>query len=385
MNKVLARELVKSRKAVKDKYQSLKLAASTTQSELEQAYKPITEPLKQLVSTIRIPDIKDEPIDIKEEFLKIPKSYYQTSTPTKLKKTVLKTGKTPILPAELPSFFDTSLASVSHQPSVQESSVLIAETTPPSRTSADSTLENLNLSDILEQTRQSMKTYVGTTTYQDWLSDFDVLPRAYIDASVKDVEHKFDHNYGIVHDLETDKFFLGLTQKPVEIIGKDIKVQGITYPGTAGLFELLFKKEPLGYKEKDLDNYMDILHRTNAYRRNHDANERVQGNGSIKYISIIGPYLQKKGITKPRNINQAMNRLAEAFAKPKAPYRVIRTGKGLTLKKNKLNTDYVYWDNVNELVDRLRLLVASTSAGHNSHNNEILSIIEELKEAKVIL
>lgn len=44
----------------------------------------------------------------------------------------------------------------------------------------------------------------------------------------------------------------------------------------------------------------------------------------------------------------------------------------------------MYWNDPNELVNRLRLLVASTSAGHTSHNNEITALIEELREANII-
>lgn len=43
---------------------------------------------------------------------------------------------------------------------------------------------------------------------------------------------------------------------------------------------------------------------------------------------------------------------------------------------------FTYWNDSNELVSRLRLLVSS--AGHTGHNNEIISIIEELREANVI-
>lgn len=46
---------------------------------------------------------------------------------------------------------------------------------------------------------------------------------------------------------------------------------------------------------------------------------------------------------------------------------------------------YTYWDDPNELVERLRLLVASKSAGHSGHRNEIMSIIEELREANIIV
>ncbi|CAG9759606.1 unnamed protein product [Ceutorhynchus assimilis] len=382
-----------SRKAVRDKCQALKLASSTAQ--LEKAYRPITQPLKEFITNIG----KAEPLTFKEEEefnpkeeFSTPKSSYKTSIPTREK--TRKSGKTPILPFEQPSFFDMSInrlpsarevASIREMPSLREMPPIREEVTFES--SPQSSTETIgNLSDILEQTRQSIQTYVGHPVYLDWLSDFHELPRTYIDNSVKDTEHKFDHNYGIVHDLETNNFFLGSSQIPVNLINKDIKVLDILYPGTPGLYELLFKKEPVGYKKADLDNYMDILTRTNAYRRNNNPNEQVQGNSSVKYVTIIGPYLYKKGITKSKTIIPR-----PVFEKPVAPYRaakktgVARIGKGLILKRNKKSTDYVYWDNVNELVNRLRILLASKTAGHNGYRNEIISIIEELKEAKVIL
>ena len=55
----------------------------------------------------------------------------------------------------------------------------------------------------------------------------------------------------------------------------------------------------------------------------------------------------------------------------------------MILNNNKI--DYVHWDDSNELVDRLRLLKASRQAGHNAHDNEILSIIEEPREAGFII
>jgi len=52
----------------------------------------------------------------------------------------------------------------------------------------------------------------------------------------------------------------------------------------------------------------------------------------------------------------------------------------MILKDNAI--DYVHWD---ELMDRLRLLDASHRAGNNAHDNEMLSIIEELHEAGLII
>lgn len=51
----------------------------------------------------------------------------------------------------------------------------------------------------------------------------------------------------------------------------------------------------------------------------------------------------------------------------------------------KENTNYEFYDDANELCDRLRLLVASRVAGNTNHAQEINSIISELREAKYIL
>lgn len=58
-------------------------------------------------------------------------------------------------------------------------------------------------------------------------------------------------------------------------------------------------------------------------------------------------------------------------------------GRGLLIDSN-MKKDYVYWNDPNELVTRLELLHASKSAGHTRHNNEIVSIEEELKEGGYI-
>jgi len=61
--------------------------------------------------------------------------------------------------------------------------------------------------------------------------------------------------------------------------------------------------------------------------------------------------------------------------------------RAMTLNDNAI--DYVHWDDSNELVNRMQLLEASRQAGytadHNAHDNEMLSIIEELCETDIII
>lgn len=60
-----------------------------------------------------------------------------------------------------------------------------------------------------------------------------------------------------------------------------------------------------------------------------------------------------------------------------------KTGYGLMTLNNK-KIEYRHFDDYNELVERLKLLIASQRAGNMNHNNEIESILEELREMKVI-
>jgi len=62
------------------------------------------------------------------------------------------------------------------------------------------------------------------------------------------------------------------------------------------------------------------------------------------------------------------------------------TKKGSGLYKDIIpQTQLVYYDDPNELVTRLNLLTSSQNAGNTGVNNEIISIIEELRERNIIV
>lgn len=144
-----------------------------------------------------------------------------------------------------------------------------------------------------------------------------------------------------------------------------ITIDERAYELTPGLKELLLRKKPnlTIISDKDKLTYKDILYCTNAHKRNFNPSDQIKGDKSIKYKEII----------KPLFADQLLNEMH-----PKVG------GKLPTLKKYNRNTDLVYWDDPNELIERLKLLVASKNAGNTNHDNEIISIIEELKEANII-
>lgn len=146
----------------------------------------------------------------------------------------------------------------------------------------------------------------------------------------------------------------------VTIDNNDFIIGENTYEGTPGLYELIFMKTPDESKisETDISNYVDILFKTKAIYRFYSSNQQIQGNRTEKYKKYIAPYVRhRKGSTKE---GEALKDYVDA--KP----------------------HYVYWNNINELVQRLRLLYASKYAGHSGHDNEIIAILEELREEDII-
>lgn len=130
-----------------------------------------------------------------------------------------------------------------------------------------------------------------------------------------------------------------------------------TYKPTLGLYELIFKRLPNEdiYDQNDLDMYRDILVKTNAHKKQYKFQNRINRDTSVKYRHVISKLFPKQ----------------------------LYSGRGL-ISKVVSAPDTVYWDNPNELVSRLRLLIASTEAGNSSHKNEIINIIQELRESGYI-
>lgn len=152
--------------------------------------------------------------------------------------------------------------------------------------------------------------------------------------------------------FENGKWKIG--DSTIAFNGDDMEIKNAKYEGTKGLYELLFMKRPDKklLLDEDKENYKTILFATNALRKNYSASKQKQGNRGIKYRDIIKKFWKSSG---------------------------KKEGQGLTGNKA-----YVYWDDPNELVDRLRLLIASKSAGHTGHDKEIASIIKALKDASII-
>ena len=320
---------------IRKKYRALKYGESEKEELLKKSYKPILDPLEKISQkmsevkekdTISIPSIKTKRKRASED-----------SVTRKKHKTEIEHHTPDIAAREgderVPSFLQTEL---------------VAETSDN-----ESPLPQLTPEDVLS-------TPEGRSRARDYINNLyeGPLARKYLRMSVSaERDRIMDHTYGVRH--EDNQWMIG--KSPIEIDGDDdsLHVEGIRYNGTPGLYELLFMKDPKKdiYNDEDLLAYKNILRATNAHRRDNDASGPLKASKSKKWTKIISPM-----------------------------FLTLRFGHGVQMKHTpNVVFDYVHWDNPNELVDRLRLLIASQNSGHTGHTNEIVSIVEELREAGIIV
>lgn len=186
--------------------------------------------------------------------------------------------------------------------------------------------------------------------------NFSDLTKNYID-NLKKKNKSNDMSYGV--RMMTDGT-LKVGDSIIEFGENEFKIKNSRYDKTPGLIQLLFLKEPDDkvVTSADLDTYTKIVKSTNAHKKYYLPNEEIRK--------------EKKN----KKYNNYISKMIDDLA----------IGSGLAYKVARPNTymDYVHWDDPNELVERLRLLIAETSAGNQSHINEIQSILEELREANII-
>ena len=191
-------------------------------------------------------------------------------------------------------------------------------------------------------------------------SSLDNVVQKYLNDILEGDFHS-DNSYGVRKLTNGYKFGNDL----IHFTTDKINIGDKQYDQIAGLIELLFMKKPNKnpIENSDIAIYQEIAENTNLLRKSFKPNTSFKNptyNNKFKiYLSNLLPptMLDKSGSGLP---------------------------KFMIARQKEYPLDLRYWDDPNELVDRLRLLIAERSAGNNNHDNEIHAIVEELREAKII-
>lgn len=372
----VVREIAKTSESIRKKYRALKTGRIEEDMILERQLKPIINPLKQIAENVNseksdtsVEEISaesanatqspDRNVPLRKKLCKTKRSNVSidhsllSSTPIDTKRRFTNMpSSAPIISHGMSRSCETSSA---HSPHADEN-------VPREPSSVHSPYVN---EDIFETSNDPLATSVRrelqTFNGQEMLrTHFGKLGQKYVGEVMRsDKNNEIDYVYGVY--FSGNGMMLG--DKRFDVDKNDnIFIGDVRYVGTPGIYELIFKRIPDDaiYTEADKEKYRNILLTTNAHRREHDVRNPILGNKGYKYKHIIGPLLFQR-----------------------------KVGRGFTesptmiLSNNSI--DYVYWNDPNELVDRLRLLEASRHAGNNTHGNEFQSIIEELREAGFII
>lgn len=204
-------------------------------------------------------------------------------------------------------------------------------------------------------------------TLTDYYEQYHSLPAKYIKKYLRDPKSETSEGkFRVKFDKDIERFSIG--NKTINFDGPDLLIGTKRFTGTSGLYGLLFNRNPpTSYTKNDAKHYTQILSMS-------DAIKYVQASRNTKFKKIIKPIIQKPHIQLDSDENDEDSDSREG----------TKQGRGMFMKVTNNPIDYVYWDDPNELVERLQLLVASATAGNTSHTNEINSIVEELREANII-
>ena len=180
-----------------------------------------------------------------------------------------------------------------------------------------------------------------------------------------------DLAYGPRLDPQAEGYTLGKFPFNVDDIKDVIHIGDKTFPGSAGLFELIFKSHPREVGEGDKKIYGEIMRPSSLHLNERGGVKSNRREKNTKFIKSLKDRIEE------RRGDHEITSFYDAFDS--------FSGGGLQSQYIKKPVRYVYWDDPNESVERLKLLVSERSAGYGSLNNEIISILEELRERSIII
>ncbi|KAJ8677186.1 hypothetical protein QAD02_012973 [Eretmocerus hayati] len=199
----------------------------------------------------------------------------------------------------------------------------------------------------------------------------------------------FDKSYGPFFDGNISK--IGRSTLMLEKETDRILIDSIhSFRGTRGLYELLFMTRPNNFDAADSRAYKQILEISCAHKIDYDPKEKTKGSRGFNYKKIIRPLIENipPGMTdsssengSPKKLSHILNSSEEDMNGTglKSLMKHIETD-DFSRFHNENNIEYLWFDDPNELTDRLYLILAAIKSGDNNLSNECHSIIEELRE-----
>lgn len=385
------RKLAETIHNIRKKYKSIKHSRAVNEDNVGRIFTPLTEYLEDLKK--KIPTSfpitithhkKEEPSkEEKHESNSRPKLYGRKDNPKIVEFTRSTVSSIPT--------YDKIQDEKKHQELMEHKEEIYEDTAEADESISGEIDENDgDDEDYHQNTTAEMN--ITQEALDDYLESYPPTIRPYVEGYWLNETGYDKSSYGLQLNAVTEKWLLGNTELKFNSHQNTIDIKGESFEGTPGLCELLFKSEPnvQHITPTDLLNFGKIIHLTNLIFRGYDATKQKRGMNSVKYKEFVrqayDQYMQelnRPGTPKSSKSSKTVIRLKPQTLSQKKSKTMIGMGHNNHLYNTK-PMEYIYFDNVNELVSRLELLHASVRAGNISHINEIRSIEEELRELNII-
>ncbi|KAK2579974.1 hypothetical protein KPH14_012727 [Odynerus spinipes] len=362
------------------KYNSLKSGKTEMEDLLHKSYKPIVDPLKQIVENTLKDDIEHDAsqseIDkdgTEKKIMKRIKRKTMSDTPStsnftpesKIKR--LKKNEKRMFSSSILRDDEGKKQASMNVSSEEDVSIIAPEAQSTQQPDRDSDIEYYESRRWDNNENESSSAIENmSVTDSRVLKNLGPISREYVKLLLTDRNNVVDNTYGVY--FRNNNMMLGQSTFSIDK-NENIYVDNKKIEGSPGILKLIFRRMPDDemYGKADLDKYKSILQITNAHRKDFSSFGQMRGNKGHKYRHIIAPlFTQKSGTGITTDLLPEYKRVLKGSS-------------------HSSNIDYVHWNDANELVDRLRLLIASRDAGNTGVDNEILSILEELREEGIIV
>jgi hypothetical protein len=340
----LLKEIKSLSDSIRHKNRALKLGISEREKFLESTFKPITEPLKQIGKNIQTPFV-----------------------------TLAGDGILPISKYEQKEDYDEGDTSFTQQ---GETTATEEESDEGEETDVLTEKEGFSTSE--EQEEES----INPSNLSKLGSDIKYkgpLARQFVLKMLHSAQaNRKYHTFGA--RMAENGLMIGDSKLDVDE-RDNIFINNKQYKGTKGLFELIFKPKPHFYTQRDLTVFKNILEDTNAHRKNYSKNSDIHRNSSEKYKTVIAKLFppKRRNPIKRKLLSTADINLLHKRRKTNQPNL---SGKGLL--KNLYDTNIIYYNDINKLVDRMKLIYEAKQAGHSGLENEWVALIGELRNRRII-
>lgn len=391
-DQILKQNIEKTVREIRDKVMAIRRNEQDAREVFQKSYEPIIEPVKEMLS-----HIKQEKKQHNNYFNDFEKSKIQSSPKLTKQKTYSEKEHKNILETQTSSNNQTpnNYRKVIPKKILDTNVGFLADDDDVFLTTIDNE-KSANSSPTFEELREEVKKVenVNAKAYQEYLDSYHTLTAEYIDKYYRDTEDApRDKENGVQLNVDTEKWTLG--DKEVKFLdNSDIKIGDKIYNGTRGLYELLFMQNPITLNIKNVDRvaYKKIRESTNLDKKNTSTGDSSNSSGSSSATKFVLPKNVRDQSRRRYNSDPHIMRLRDRSMTNKTKKtggRISKANVGINFKNmlkthNNNKKDYVFYDSYNELVDRLKKLISAKVAGNTSVDNEIVSIVEELREAYII-